>query len=375
VTFFFFRHDRAVHSVQRSSARCSLTFWIAGSARRWRRAARIPGSGEFGLRPLAPVAHGAGRRRRSSAPTRRRLHPGFFLVARPGRARRIRPGAVPPREVPLRDIGHQPPPTSVTDSRCQDHADFGGHGWETAIRAPDAWANPVSGGASIAHAGPTCRLDVGPSLWALLRINRYQQALGIARITDIAGAVRNSLTRSSNPPWIAWSAGGYAPTRRSTGFGSPRPVRGKSTSSRRCLQGWVIGQGFSRSPNFQGPDPTGLKSRLRSTGSLNRIVAQPDWGRAVPGSLPRKLPLGLPAMSFRRTASPWRRVAETAGTRSLSLVRHQKLVKASERGTTPNSGQAVNDLGRAGQRRWAPSRSAKGPALKTRWGRVPRPSR
>jgi hypothetical protein len=32
---------------------------------------------------------------------------------------------------------------------------------------------------------PDCRLDVA-ELWALLRINRHQRALGIARITDIA---------------------------------------------------------------------------------------------------------------------------------------------------------------------------------------------
>ena len=91
------------------------------------------------------------------------------------------------------------------------------------------------------------------------------------------------LTRSSNPPSIAWSA---AVTRNetSTGFGSPRPVRGKSTSSRRCCR--AGSSTSSPAHRISRADPTGLKSRLRSTGSLTGL-SRNRTGTSHPSSLPR----------------------------------------------------------------------------------------
>ena len=144
---------------------------------------------------------------------------------------------------------------------------------------------------------PDCRLDVA-DLWAFVA---YQSAsAGIGDRPDHRHRESSSgfLTRSSNPPSIAWSA---AVTRNetSTGFGSPRPVREKSTSSRRyCRAGSSTSSPAHR---ISRADRTGLKSRLRSTGSLTGS-SRNRTGTSHPSSLPRNFLSGfhdeLPAHRF-----------------------------------------------------------------------------
>ena len=84
------------------------------------------------------------------------------------------------REVPLRDIGN-------------NAADLGDGFAMPTTQTPEEMLEIAIGRLMRGEPGmrlrsialrPDCRLDVA-ELWALLRINRYQRALGIARITDI----------------------------------------------------------------------------------------------------------------------------------------------------------------------------------------------
>ncbi|MFZ0713649.1 MDR family MFS transporter, partial [Mycobacterium sp.] len=85
------------------------------------------------------------------------------------------------REVPLRDIGTNA--TDLGDGFAMPTTQTSEDMLETAIGRLMR-GEPGMRLRSIAMR-PDCRLDVA-ELWALLRINRHQRALGIARITDIA---------------------------------------------------------------------------------------------------------------------------------------------------------------------------------------------
>ena len=135
---------------------------------------------------------------------------------------------------------------------------------------------------------PDCRLDVA-ELWALLRINRHQRALGIARITDIAeqfGIPYEVL----EPTFDRLVRGGYAQRDVDRFWLTPAGTREVDFVSS-LLQGWVIDK-LTRSPNFQGrPDRAQVEAALNRI--THRIVAQPDWDE--PSQLAtQKLPLGLP---------------------------------------------------------------------------------
>ena len=188
------------------------------------------------------------------------------------------------REVPLRDIG-----TSATDlgdgfamPTTQTSEDM----LETAIGRLMR-GEPGMRLRSIAMR-PDCRLDVA-ELWALLRINRHQRALGIARITDIAeqfGIPYEVL----EPTFDRLVRGGYAQRDVDRFWLTPAGTREVDFVSS-LLQGWVIDK-LTRSPNFQGrPDRAQVEAALNRI--THRIVAQPDWDE--PSQLAtQKLPLGFP---------------------------------------------------------------------------------
>jgi EmrB/QacA subfamily drug resistance transporter len=135
---------------------------------------------------------------------------------------------------------------------------------------------------------PDCRLDVA-ELWALLRINRHQRALGIARITDIAeqfGVPYEVL----EPTFDRLVRGGYAQRDVDRFWLTPAGTREVDFVSS-LLQGWVIDK-LTRSPNFQGrPDRAQVEAALNRI--THRIVAQPDWDEPSQFAT-QKLPLGLP---------------------------------------------------------------------------------
>ena len=210
-------------------------------------------------------------------------HPGV-LVGGPGRARRIRAVAVPSSRSRCARWATTPP-TWVTDSRCRPR------------RLPEEMLETAIGRLMRGEPGmrlrsiamrPDCRLDVA-ELWALLRINRHQRALGIARITDIAeqfGIPYEVL----EPTFDRLVRGGYAQRDVDRFWLTPAGTREVDFVSS-LLQGWVIDK-LTRSPNFQGrPDRAQVEAALNRI--THRIVAQPDWDE--PSQLAtQKLPLGLP---------------------------------------------------------------------------------
>ena len=135
---------------------------------------------------------------------------------------------------------------------------------------------------------PDCRLDVA-ELWALLRINRHQRALGIARITDI-GEQFGIPYEVLEPTFDRLVRGGYAQRDVDRFWLTPAGTREVDFVSS-LLQGWVIDK-LTRSPNFQGrPDRAQVEAALNRI--THRIVAQPDWDEPSQFAT-QKLPLGLP---------------------------------------------------------------------------------
>ena len=127
---------------------------------------------------------------------------------------------------------------------------------------------------------PDCRLDVA-ELWALLRINRYQRALGIARLTDIAeqfGVPYEVL----EPTFDRLVRGGYAQRDVDRLWLTPAGAHEVDFVSS-LLQGWVIDK-LTRSPNYEGrPDRAQVEAALNRI--THRIVAQPGWDEERPRSI------------------------------------------------------------------------------------------
>ena len=186
------------------------------------------------------------------------------------------------REVPLRDIG--PNATDMGDGFAMPTTQTSEDMLETAIGRLMR-GEPGMRLRSIAMR-PDCRLDVA-ELWALLRINRHQQALGIARITDIAeqfGIPYEIL----EPTFDRLVRGGYGQRDVDRFWLTPAGTREVDFVSS-LLQGWIIDK-LTRSPNFQGrPDRSQVEAALNRI--THRIVAQPDWDEP-PQLATHRLPLG-----------------------------------------------------------------------------------
>src|SRR6201996_7313444 len=188
------------------------------------------------------------------------------------------------REVPLRDIGTNA--TDLGDGFAMPTTQTSEDMLETAIGRLMR-GEPGMRLRSIAMR-PDCRLDVA-ELWTLLRINRHQQALGIARITDI-GEQFGIPYEVLEPTFDRLVRGGYAQRDVDRFWLTPAGTREVDFVSS-LLQGWVIDK-LTRSPDFQGrPDRAQVEAALNRI--THRIVAQPDWDE--PSQLAtQKLHLGLP---------------------------------------------------------------------------------
>jgi EmrB/QacA subfamily drug resistance transporter len=180
------------------------------------------------------------------------------------------------REVPLRDIG--PSATDLGDGFAMPTAQSPEEMLETAIGRL-LRGEPGMRLRSIAMR-PDCRLDVA-ELWAVMRINRNQQALGIARITDI-GEQFGIPYEVLEPTFDRLVRGGYAHRDVDRFWLTPAGTREVDFVSS-LLQGWIIDK-LTRSPNFQGPpDRSQVEAALNRI--TQRIVAQPDWGEERPRSI------------------------------------------------------------------------------------------
>jgi EmrB/QacA subfamily drug resistance transporter len=180
------------------------------------------------------------------------------------------------REVPLRDIGNSA-------------ADLGDGFAMPTTQTPEEMLETAIGRLMRGEPGmrlrsvamrPDCRLDVA-ELWALLRINRHQRALGIARITDI-GEQFGIPYEVLEPTFDRLVRGGYAQRDVDRFWLTPAGTREVDFVSS-LLQGWVIDK-LTRSPNFQGrPDRAQIEAALNRI--THRIVAQPGWDDQRPRSI------------------------------------------------------------------------------------------
>jgi EmrB/QacA subfamily drug resistance transporter len=124
---------------------------------------------------------------------------------------------------------------------------------------------------------PDCRLDVA-ELWALLRINRFQRVLGVARITDI-GDQLGIPYEVLEPTFDRLVSRGYAQRDVDRLWLTPTGARQVDFVSG-LIRDWVVDK-LTRSPSFQGP-----ADRASVAAALDRIahwiVAQPGWADDQP---------------------------------------------------------------------------------------------
>jgi len=173
------------------------------------------------------------------------------------------------REVPLRDIGISA--TDLGEGFAMPTTQSSEEMMETAIGRL-LRGEPGMRLRSIAMR-PDCQLDVA-ELWALLRINRYQQAFGIARITDI-GEQLGIPYEVLEPTFDRLVRRGFAQRDVDRLWLTPPGLRQVDFVST-LLQEWIVDK-LTRSPNFQGrPDRAQVEAAL--TRIAHRIVAQPYWG-------------------------------------------------------------------------------------------------
>jgi hypothetical protein len=126
---------------------------------------------------------------------------------------------------------------------------------------------------------PDCQLDVA-ELWALLRINRSQQAFGIARITDI-GDQLGIPYEVFEPTFDRLVRRGFVQRDIDRLWLTPSGMRQVDFVST-LLQEWIVDK-LTRSPDFQGrPDRAQVEAALNRI--AHRIVAQPDWDEERPRS-------------------------------------------------------------------------------------------
>jgi EmrB/QacA subfamily drug resistance transporter len=148
---------------------------------------------------------------------------------------------------------------------------------------------------------PDCRLDVA-ELWALLRINRFQRVLGVARITDI-GDQLGIPYEVLEPTFDRLVSRGYAQRDVDRLWLTPTGARQMDFVTG-LIRDWIVDK-LTRSPNFQGPaDRASVAAALDRV--AHRMVAQPGWGDDRPTlselatqRIPRSIPSG-PG----RTAAP-----------------------------------------------------------------------
>jgi EmrB/QacA subfamily drug resistance transporter len=117
-----------------------------------------------------------------------------------------------------------------------------------------------------------CELDVA-GLWAVLRINRFTQTFGMARLTDIANHLRVPY-EVLEPTFDRLVRAGYVSRDGDRLWLTPSGVR-QVDSVRGLMLGWIVDK-LARSPSFQGrPDRREVEAALERI--AHRALAQRDW--------------------------------------------------------------------------------------------------
>ncbi len=119
---------------------------------------------------------------------------------------------------------------------------------------------------------PDCRLDVA-GLWGVLRINRYTQMYGAARLTDMADYHRIPF-EVLEPTFARLAASGYA--QRDGEQMWLTPAGGQQVGYvHSLLLAWLVDK-LARSPGFEGrPDRRAVEAALDRV--AHRVLAQRDW--------------------------------------------------------------------------------------------------
>ncbi|HWF71153.1 MAG TPA: MDR family MFS transporter, partial [Mycobacterium sp.] len=178
------------------------------------------------------------------------------------------------REVPLRDISHNA--ADLGEGFAMPTGQSSEELLEAAIGRMLRSAPPGMRLRSIAMR-TDCRLDVA-ELWALLRINRNQQAFGIARVIDIGDQVGIPY-EVLEPTFDRLVRRGYAQRDVDRLWLTPPGLRQVDFVST-LLQEWIVDK-LTRSPNFQGrPDRAQVDAALNRI--AQRVVAQRDWHEERP---------------------------------------------------------------------------------------------
>jgi EmrB/QacA subfamily drug resistance transporter len=119
---------------------------------------------------------------------------------------------------------------------------------------------------------PDCRLDVA-GLWGVLRINRYGEIYGTARLTDIADYLRIPF-EVLEPTFSRLIASGYARGDGNQMWLTPAGAQ-QVAYVHSLLVGWLVDK-LARSPGFDGrPDRRVVEAALNRV--AGRVLAQRDW--------------------------------------------------------------------------------------------------
>ncbi|OBH83817.1 MFS transporter [Mycobacterium scrofulaceum] len=133
---------------------------------------------------------------------------------------------------------------------------------------------------------PDCRLDVA-GLWGVLRINRYGQLYGTARLTDIADYLRIPF-EVLEPTFSRLIATGYARGDGDQLWLTPAGAQ-QVDYVHSLLVAWLVDK-LARSPGFDGrPDRRVVEAALNRV--AGRVLAQRDWNDDRPTT---KIPASTP---------------------------------------------------------------------------------
>jgi EmrB/QacA subfamily drug resistance transporter len=144
---------------------------------------------------------------------------------------------------------------------------------------------------------PDCRLDVA-GLWGVLRVNRFGQFFGTARLTDIGDYVRVPF-EVLEPTFNRLAATGYVLRDGDQMWLTPAGVQ-QVDYVYSLLLGWIADK-LARSPGFAGrPDRRVVEAALERV--AYRVLVQRDWGDDAPTTAIPKA--AVTAGAGERTISP-----------------------------------------------------------------------
>ncbi|MCV7053180.1 MFS transporter [Mycobacterium heidelbergense] len=119
---------------------------------------------------------------------------------------------------------------------------------------------------------PDCRLDVA-GLWGVLRINRYREMYGVARLTDMGEYLRVPF-EVLEPTFARLVAAGYAQRDGDEMWLTPAGAQ-QVAYVHSLLLAWLVDK-LARSPGFEGrPDRRQVQAALERV--AHRVLAQRDW--------------------------------------------------------------------------------------------------